>query len=1579
MPTPLDLKVRQQIEDWKRQLLDLTRRNRLLNFRPTPRSTIAILDELPSEVFRSLWLDEVAMRFQPVEKASSPEGVAEGSDGDSFTVYEAKDLADRHRDDRLQTRLDRSQLERSLRYIQQQAKSAMDEQGVGTLFITLGMLHFRPIEQSEQLQRAPVLLLEVELEQAGRNSLPKLKVTDEGPIVNPTLSEYLRRNFDVQLPDQDEIEDPIQFFESVRSAIAKFPDWDLRNEIYLGLFSFQKLVMFKDLERNLDTFLSNSLVQRLCNPGDGVPPGIPTDIAGLDLDQAYPPESARVVMDTDASQLRALAAVDRGHDLVIEGPPGTGKSQTIANLIAQTIGSGKTVLFVSEKMAALEVVFSRLRKAGLGDFCFELHSHKARRNAAIADLERSWQATLEAAPFSAESATRLAAARLVLSEYAHQLHAPFGALGWSPYRAIGELEFVREAPAWRWTDSASEIDEARLQDATAALDAWSATAVPMGDPREHPWRYTQRDYYSGDALEDLEKLVKESLEAISDWSRAASDVERTIPLGALRTANDVATADAFGKLLAGSPGVERGVLEQDAWLESAPGLPEKLIEAAQDAARLRAEATQRFRPDALDATLDADIATVRQRHASWHRMLHADYRGTRSRWITWWQPGYRATLGEQADHLEQVVALQKRGVFLADNEEAARALFGDRWRGEDSEAETLSALVSWLRTFRAFCRAHAIPQDAQLLALPPAPETKSIALLVERTAACVALATELIRTTQWGPPESIEEEDRFRIDAGAQCSLTPLRLGESLAGLQKSFGRAVEWCAFLRGRARALELAGGKIIESAMTGAVPFSTLARSYRRGFLRRWLEEAVAERVQLKEFDSDLHERGIDEFRKLDRRIHDVNRQAISGDLRQRAQTALSHPDLSSQVGLLRREIGRKTRHQAIRKTIAQAFDAIRAIKPCFLMSPLTVAQCLDPGQHQFDLVIFDEASQLTPEDAIGAIVRGRQLVVTGDQKQLPPTNFFTIQTEQANGESDSDGMPLYDDSESILELCQRSSFPSSTLRWHYRSRHESLITFSNQSFYDGSLLTFPSADMDCSVRGLRFEFVENGRYEGSGENPREAERVVEAVCEHAVMFARNPERCPTLGVGTFNVRQQSLILDLLADRRKSVAALDEYLSRDKEHGFFVKNLENIQGDDRDYIFLSVTYGRNEQGRVRLNFGPINGENGWRRLNVLVTRARSVMRVFASMRADDIDTASETLGVKLLRKYLRYAETGLLEDRLDDADAGVESPFEGQVRLALEARGYDVVSQVGAAGYRIDLAVKDTASPGRYVCGIECDGASYHSSETARDRDRLRQQILEDLGWSMFRIWSTDWFKDRTRQLDRICSLIEKARIADSGKPAPEKPSIDEPHPPPRQAPTQDELIVPILPSSLPGSVPYQQASLPAPTTSQDFYKVRLSVVTGQAVEVVRLEGPIHEWDVISRVADAWGLQRAGNQIQARVREAIGDACRTGRLKRTGDFLILPNGTVTVRSRAGSGIPMERVAPAEVQAAIRDVLGASGGAARADAIAMVRSLFGFQRTGAIIEDWVSDSIQALIQAKEVGEGPRGLALLR
>lgn len=564
------------------------------------------------------------------------------------------------------------------------------------------------------------------------------------------------------------------------------------------------------------------------------------------------------------------------------------------------------------------------------------------------------------------------------------------------------------------------------------------------------------------------------------------------------------------------------------------------------------------------------------------------------------------------------------------------------------------------------------------------------------------------------------------------------------------------WLDYLRSR-RALEEAHlESIISHAEDGQIRPAHLPGAYDFALFNGLCSLILKAYPRLLNFSRNRHEKIREEFVKLDNQIQ--------GLYRARAAYQISRRDIPRGTGtgpvrdytdlaLLEHEIQKQRGHIPIRKLLNRAHRALLGLKPCFMMGPMSVAQYLVPGNFQFDLVVMDEASQLKPEDALGAIARGSQVIVVGDPKQLPPTTFFdTMFIENDGTEEEQDNLAI-EESESILDRACEVYKPIRQLRWHYRSHHESLIAFSNRRFYDQNLILFPSPNASSPDLGVKYNYLANGVYSGRTNRP-EADRVVEGIIQH--MRSRQNE---SLGVATFNTTQRDLIEELLDAQLKKDPEAQAYISKwkDSAEPFFVKNLETVQGDERDCIMISFTYGRDERGSLFQRFGPINGTNGHRRLNVLFTRAKLRTEVFTSMQPEDIRVGEDaSLGLKAMRAYLTYAKTGVLDQPID-GDGPEPNEFELAVGSELKSRGFDIVPQVGVAGYFIDLAIRHPRKEGCYILGVECDGATYHSAKSARDRDRLRQSNLENLGWRIHRVWSTDWLKNRGAEIERIAQKI------------------------------------------------------------------------------------------------------------------------------------------------------------------------------------------------------------------------------
>jgi len=760
-------------------------------------------------------------------------------------------------------------------------------------------------------------------------------------------------------------------------------------------------------------------------------------------------------------------------------------------------------------------------------------------------------------------------------------------------------------------------------------------------------------------------------------------------------------------------------------------------------------------------------------------------------------------------------------------------------------------------------------------------------------------------------------------------------------------------------------------LQFAIQQRIPASDLSSVIERAVLEKYLDTLIeSERGRFGSFRSDQMDSVLDEFRRLDRALVDHAASAVITECNSRRPTTTL-----GAAGVIQREAAKQRRHMPVRELLQQAGEVAQALKPCFMMSPLTVSQFL-PTAMTFDTVIFDEASQVRPSDAINCIYRGRHLVVAGDDKQLPPTSFF--ERVGVDGDDDDWDEGQFDEFESILSLCKGSGgMRDLPLRWHYRSQHEALITYSNYAFYapDGHpLITFPGAVQESPDVGVALYHVPDGIYRrgGARDNPVEAQRVADRVMEWARRSAATPGASVTVGVVAFSEAQATAIEAAIEQRRQNAPEFDDFFSSDRLDGFFVKNLENVQGDERDVMIFSIGYGRDEIGRFTLNFGPLNRSGGQRRLNVAITRARRRIEIVSSVNAGDFPAEVTSPGIQHLRRYLDFAERGpaALALEIGSGDLDAESPFEETVLGVLRSWGYDAVPQVGVAGYRVDIGVRHPAHPGHFAIGVECDGAMYHSSKVARDRDRLRQEVLERLGWRLHRIWGTSWYRDRKRQEVRLRAAVEAAIDMEASAPLTGRAVV----PPVLGEPEVKEVELNAWPE---WACPYVPAKPRAPRLSwlEMHDPLARSDLRRMVSEVVIAEGPVADEVVLRRIREAWGVGRAGSRIRDAFAEVVGTLLTQGALHRVeGRFLASDNAPMIAArvpfNDENAARPVDQVPGGELDVAVEGFARQALRVSEEELTRQVAWLFGWNRRGPEIQRALLDSVERLVDQGRLSE---------
>jgi very-short-patch-repair endonuclease len=1557
-------RIKGALLDARRELIDLSRRNRLLNASRTgPRShCLEIVNADPDILFAGL------------ARAGRPFGFAPSVDSTEFSLEPCDETPEsrgetpsRARFDRLQTKLPAPALERRLVKFFREARTFEEEQGINILFLAIGFLHWVEDDRSEERCSAPLLLVPVALERRqGRDPLV-LRGREDDIGVNISLAEKLH-GFGITLPDLPEGDDwlPTSYADAVANAVAGKRRWEVeRDGIGLGFFTFSKFLMWRQLDPDAwpdaHGLVAHDLVIRLLGEG---PPGEPEPPLAADdepIDRHIDLASAVHVLDADSSQALCIREALDGRNLVVQGPPGTGKSQTIANLIAGAAHDGKSVLFVAEKAAALDVVHGRLKAAGLEPLCLEIHSRKATRLSVIAALEQAMQAGA-AVPADGRTAAELRSARDRLNQWSAALHREIRRSGRTPYRVIGTVLKLRAAGmriAEQKLETAADWDRDRLAEAERAVEqAASAVARLRSVPRDHPWYGTQGGRltpFDMDRLRDGLAKAREELRALT-----ATGGEAAALLGTQQDVSGAVLHEAVSalRLLARVPDPARAALAHPAWRSERPR-----IAALADHGKLwsasRGELADRLTEAAWTADLSALRGEIAAHGRSWLRFLDRAYRQAVAelRALCRQPPPRRGD--ERLSLIDRIIAAQAARGSLQQEDAFGRAILGALWAAEETPWMVVEALLEWAE------EAGKVESSADLFALAPAVDRAACAALAERLASALDAFT-----AGFAGPAAIVRPDLHRIFGSADIGRLAL---PTVAAKLDDWLRALEffndWADARDALAAVREWGIAAIAEGLESGAMRPDEARPAADLLIAEALWHAGCADDPALERIDGALRNETVLRFRDLDRERIALARLEVL------ARYCAHRPaGQAGEMGIVRAEIGKKRRHLPIRKLMEVAGPAVQRLKPIFLMSPLSVAQYLPPGQLSFDLVVIDEASQVPPEEAIGVIARGRQMIVVGDDKQLPPTNFFRLVAgeDELAEEAAQDAVPAARprDFESILTLARARGQAERMLRWHYRSRHPSLIALSNQTCYGGGLLLPPSPSPVGEDLGLSLVAAPRGHYErgGSGRNPAEAELIAAAVERH---LAFHPER--SLGVACFSVAQRDAIEDAL-QTHGLLAAVESFAPQGER--LFVKNLEAVQGDERDTIFISIGYGPDAEGRMTAGFGPLSAEGGERRLNVLISRARLQCVVFSSITSGDIPADTRPRGTRMLREFLHFAETGHIAAGRTGR-AGFESPFEEAVAAVISRAGWEVVPQVGVSGFRIDLGVLSPQQPGRFILGVECDGAAYHSGRSARDRDRLRQEVLEGLGWNLYRIWSTDWFRHPARESERLLAAIAAAARAER-RAAPAPPAEDaaagEPALPPPAAPPQPSDKRPAR------SLPYRECALSVPR-GVDLLTLEPAHLAELAAAVVREEGPIHVEEVAKRLRETFGLERTGRRILTAVRAALQSAGRDGMLIQEGEFWSAAEpGSSAPRCRRGVSSSLrraDRIAPREYRLAIRVVLDECIGVRRPELIVEAARLLGFERTGNGLDRAISEQIEAMITAGELAEDGENIRL--
>jgi very-short-patch-repair endonuclease/DNA polymerase III delta prime subunit len=1467
-------KIRSQLKRWQEKLLDMSKSNPLLGLNRARAAKFKIENPDTFTLFQQLAIDSNELRM-PLVKKIKKKATNDLFNQDESEAEEEKEVYKVEEGDVEVEFNAPADLRRKLRRIYDNSRTTVEERGVVTLYATFGVIRWNDDALGDSV--SPILLVPCEFVYKGPNIPLRLKMADEEIQINPAVLYYFREKHKIDLsPIQEGFAQKEFDQNSLRSLLKDIKKavneqkWQIAEEVWLGTFSFESLALYQDLKILAEEACSNKIIAAFAHAIKGTEEY--SEALGEDIDSLKTPEVVPVpTLPVDSSQLRALTHVSVGKHLVVHGPPGTGKSQTISNIIADALGKNKKILFVSAKMAALSVVFDRLKKEGLGQFCLEAHGTKAGKVKIIEELKN----TLESDDYNnigplKEELEALCRTREQLNEYVTALHTVVNPLGSSVFRAIGRFARLQKAPDIRGDIPCDNILEVSKEEVTACLEAFGGVAQ-MADlfnsKNDHPWRgFTHLDY-SIQLQEQIETDLKFLIKGLGDIKILIEKLKKLVPV-------QVAYEDLFALIPAFNAISIVTRLSENWWSDDVSKIEKKreLFSEATSLAREYKEKEVSYNqfssqsPEETAQLLSKAVHDFQQ----WNKRISFSY----LQWLRKVKQKLNPNIGRGLKNYQNYYEVSKRlleiGEWFKKNSPLLLEEVSENDFRDPSALERISSSCQVALLLREVLKNYNW-------------EKYKVTAIDEETSNAAAALVSLLDDQDKTIREIANKIDKLWPNGfvGKNFVLqTPLTQFQARATeILSNLDRLRDWTLLQRAMKLCEDLGLGSFLNAKDAKA---NYLPDAFEKRFLRIWIDAVISRTPCLAEFSGLKQQELISKFKILDRKIRrlaNLQVRATAAAHSRSAKSARSDLGNGGEIGILRYEMQKKKRVKPLRKLFSEIPHLLQALKPCFLMSPVSVSTFLKPDAFHFDLVIFDEASQLPTPQAIPAILRAEQVTVAGDSNQLPPTSFFEASLIEDDGDYEEE---LYSVSlESLLDDCVAVEpvFQREPLKWHYRSRDERLINFSNYYFYDNRLITFPSPYIDNSGRGVILEYIHDGIWDRgkSRTNRKEARRVAQLAIEH---FKKFPDK--SLGVVALNTTQREAIEEALDEERAQHLELEPFFSSLREEPFFVKSLENVQGDERDVMIISVGYGKDRDGALTLNFGPLNMEGGWRRLNVLVTRAKWQVILVTSLRSAELHRVNpQNRGAVALRNYIEYAEReGVLPPEPARNTDGETNDFEDSVRAVLMERGYIVDAQVGAGIFRIDLAVRDLRDKSRYLIGIECDGATYHSSRVARDRDLLREEILRGMGWKLHRIWSTEWFQNKDTAIKLMLDNIERAKLRDKTESV-LAASI-------KEADVDFKPIpAPQIKKKYRSGMPYKKYSRRhrRETLIRNSNTYRLEEIL---VNIIDLEGPIHEDVLRNRLKEVFGVAKIGANITSNVKEALESARRDKKIEKKKSFI-------------------------------------------------------------------------------------------
>lgn len=1318
---------------WSRNLLDLTLRNPLINFKVNKSAIQLMVYDLANLE------DELASSksFKVIEKPDN--FIIRDANVGIFNPKElefkfSKLIDADFKDKRIRSFLTDYMLEKQLKDIYRKARVNLDENGANSLFLAVGMLKWCENNDRSQFYRAPIVLLPLSIEKKNAGSQFLIGLSDDDPELNITLIEYLRQKFNIDLrylidmPRDESGIDISLLFSTIRKAILDKIGWDIEEIAVISNFSFSKFVMWNDLQNRKNEIASNKNVQALIN-GNYEDKKFSDLLSAKEIENNFKPHEISSGSTVDAYQLEAINA-STSSSFVLHGPPGTGKSQTITNMILHNLNLGKKVLFVAEKQAALNVVSDRLSKLGLNDFALELHSNKTKKSLFLNKVEKSLNKDLKNEKIEIESkSNNIYELKKELNTFVDVLHKKQSS-GYSLYELIQLHEqFKSVSNIIEISDnkiknlSKIEInkikDLAKMTDQTIKQLNYKFNTHPLQDFKLTKYSISKGNSFDKNInqfknasfkivdllkchvnqydIDNVEELISlgESINLIKDYNL---DVEisdnmfisyKNIPLN---QAFDYAsqTLEQYRK----SMGYLIQKYNKQILSINVPYLKSEYFEAK----------SKLFKGKKIKKIISNLEALLIEYHTMEEHEFERD--------------------------LQNIADFQNSRNELQRNNENIQKTFGKNWKGKNTDLELLKKQVNFIEQNKI----QEISKNEQSLI------KLLIKLNVEEPSIFIEIYESVLTVNQ--KIKTLVEDYNLNLESIQRIQI------EKMENTINSWSKS-------KSDLKTLSLVNNQMfeLESSLNTSVRYVFVSEDHNNTIYELVFKEIVEKLIRLyfnsyeilDSFNGYEIDQKIKLLKEKEKEFNTLIIEKTKNQLSDRLEAMQKKEDYEKDFLVLQKAIRSKGRGQSIRTIFNKTSNIIQDLFPVMLMSPLSIAQYIDPKFPKYDLVIFDEASQIPTDVAIGAVSRAENCIVVGDPKQMPPTTFF------GSNNIDEDNIEL-EDLESLLDDCLAANFPEKYLQWHYRSQHESLIHFSNRTYYNNQLQTYPSIDSLTSK--VKFENI-NGTYKrGSYRyNEKEAKYIVNKIIEHL-----KSETKESIGVITFNIQQQNLIEDLLNEQLSKNKDLDVRNMKSKEP-VFVKNLENVQGDERDIILFSITFGPDETDKMTMNFGPLNNSGGWRRLNVAITRARKEMYVIGSFEPEKIDlNRTKADGVLGLKGFLSYANNPETLPSIINKHVVEKNSIALLLKKRLESKGFESVVHLGSSNFKIDLAVFDPADKRKYKLAILIDGETYYSGQTANDRNIIQPNILKSLGWSVYRLWSIDWYENSNKELNKILEILK-----------------------------------------------------------------------------------------------------------------------------------------------------------------------------------------------------------------------------